>query len=78
MREEHRGSGVARRLMRWTLGTLEEDHPGSPIVLGAQVAVERFYASFGFVRASDEYLEDGILHVEMQRPPDRSPARPVR
>ena len=71
VREEHRGRGVAQRLMRWTIGTLEADHPGSPIVLGAQVAVERFYASLGFVRVSGEYFEDGILHVEMQRPPTR-------
>ena len=68
--EAHRGTGVARRLMAWTIEALARDHPEGAIVLGAQVTVERFYASLGFARASDEYLEDGILHVEMRRLPD--------
>ena len=70
VREGHRGTGVARRLMSWTIEALARDHPDSAIVLGAQVTVERFYAALGFARASDEYVEDGILHVEMLRPPD--------
>ena len=76
VRESRRGEGVARRLMDWTLAALGRDHPDSPIVLGAQLSVERFYASFGFERASDEYLEDGIAHVEMLRPPHRAGLSP--
>ena len=69
VREGHRGAGHAGRLMRWTLVALARDHPGSPTILGAQTAVAGFYASLGFERASDEYVEDGIPHVEMIRPP---------
>ena len=32
--------------------------------IGAQRYLERFYGDFGFVRASDEYDEDGIPHIE--------------
>ena len=69
VREECRGEGLARALMDWTLAALAREHRGHPVALGAQLAVEGFYASFGFARASDEYLEDGIAHVEMTRPP---------
>lgn len=34
----------------------------------AQLYLESFYASFGFVRASEVFLEDGIQHIEMERP----------
>jgi len=65
--EDHRGGGLARALMRWALAGLAREHPGHDVTLGAQVAVERFYGSLGFGRVSDEYLEDGIVHVDMTR-----------
>ena len=40
--------------------------PGSS---GAQAYLERFYGDFGFRRASDNYDEDGIAHLEMLRTP---------
>jgi ElaA protein len=38
--------------------------PG-PIRIGAQLYLRRFYEELGFVVAGDEYVEDGIPHVEM-------------
>jgi len=67
VREDHRGAGHAGALMRWTLEALSDEHPERPVALGAQIAVEGFYASLGFRRVSDEYVEDGIAHVEMLR-----------
>ena len=61
-----RGRGVARALMRRGLADLDARHPHRDVVLGAQLPAEALYASFGFVRDSDEYLEDGIPHVDMR------------
>jgi ElaA protein len=38
------------------------------VFLSGQQHLEAFYASLGFTRCSDPYLEDGIAHVDMQRP----------
>jgi ElaA protein len=39
-----------------------------PIKIGAQLYLEKFYTSLGFLTTSDTYLEDNIPHVEMVRP----------
>ena len=70
VREEHRGTGLAGALMRWTIDALAREHPDHDVTLGAQIAVEGFYRSLGFERVSDEYVEDGIPHVDMTRPAD--------
>ncbi len=63
-----RRSGAGRSLMAEALRRLAELAPGAPVRIGAQRYLERFYGSFGFVRAGDDYLEDGIVHLEMVRP----------
>ena len=65
---EVRRSGAGRALMAESLRRLEAIAPGAPVRIGAQKYLERFYASFGFARAGDDYLEDGIVHLEMVRP----------
>ena len=55
-----RGTGAGRELMREAIARCS-----SPIRIGAQAYLERFYGSFGFVRVSEEYLEDGIPHIQM-------------
>lgn len=62
-----RRSGLGRALMREALDRLATSHPEAPVRLGAQSYLERFYASFGFARCSDDYLEDGIPHLDMRR-----------
>ncbi len=70
-----RRSGVGRELMRRALAAIEEQHGGVAVWLGAQKYLERFYASFGFVRDGDDYDEDGIPHLPMRRPEDRGKTR---
>ncbi|MEO6887004.1 MAG: GNAT family N-acetyltransferase [Jatrophihabitantaceae bacterium] len=58
-----RGQGLATELIRRAIelaGTFE-------IVLDAQAHLQDWYASFGFARDGQEYLEDGIAHVPMRR-----------
>jgi ElaA protein len=59
-----RGRGLAAVLMQRAL-ELAGDRP---VVLDAQAHLEGWYARFGFTRAGEEYVEDGIPHVPMRRP----------
>ncbi|TCI54020.1 GNAT family N-acetyltransferase [Exiguobacterium sp. SH1S21] len=59
----HRGKGYSRRLMEEAV----IDFGSAELYLQAQTYVEPFYASFGFSRTSEEYLEDDIPHVDMIR-----------
>jgi ElaA protein len=67
---EVRGTGQGRALMREALARARALWPGQAIRIGAQLHLERFYGEFGFARASDPYVEDGIPHIEMLRPGD--------
>ncbi len=60
-----RRTGLGRELMRQALGGCRSRFPASPIRIGAQQRLERFYNEFGFVTEGERYLEDGIWHVEM-------------
>ena len=61
---EGRRSGLGRPLIAEGIARVG----GGPIRIGAQKYLEKFYGELGFVRASDDYLEDGIPHLEMVRP----------
>ena len=63
----HRAIGLGKELMRRSLTEMEQFYPGEPIRIGAQIYLNEFYKSFGFVNMSEIYLEDGIEHVEMVR-----------
>lgn len=58
-----RGSGLGRTLVRRGLAAVGN----SPVRIGAQAHLERFYGEFGFRRVSEPYLEDGIPHIDMLR-----------
>lgn len=64
-----RGKGFGRALMRRGIDVVNEQFGLVPIRIGAQKYLERFYAELGFVSEGSDYLEDGIPHVEMVRPP---------
>ncbi len=65
---EVRRSGLGRRLVAEGLARIAAAHGPAPVRIGAQKYLEGFYGEVGFVRASDDYLEDGIPHLEMVRP----------
>ena len=60
-----RGNGFGHELMRESLARADKLWPGQPIRIGAQQRLERFYNGYGFVKASEPYDEDGIMHIEM-------------
>ena len=61
----HRGERLGGALMQEALNACKERFPEAPVFLSAQSHLQRFYGSFGFEPVSDEYLEDGIPHVDM-------------
>ena len=63
-----RGTGLGRRLMQQALAHCDRRYAGQAVFLSGQQHLEAFYASLGFSRCSDPYLEDGIAHVDMRRP----------
>lgn len=64
----HRKLGLGKELMRRALGCVEENFGHVAIRISAQSYLKTFYASFGFVQVSEEYLEDDIPHIEMLKP----------
>ena len=60
-----RGLGFGKELMQRSMELLFQIVGPVPIRIGAQLYLKQFYESFGFVQASDMYLEDGIEHIEM-------------
>lgn len=63
--DDFRGNGSSRALMAEALQVLQRDEKTTNVVLQAQDYLTGFYASFGFEKKSDVYLEDGIPHVDM-------------
>lgn len=63
-----RGTGLGRELVRRAVEQAVAHHPGQGIRISAQAHLARFYGAFGFATVGDEYMEDGIPHIEMLRP----------
>ena len=67
-----RGTGLGRALLRRALAECERAWPGQPLRISAQSHLVAFYGEAGFVVVGEPYLEDGIPHTEMLRPPPLS------
>ncbi|MFN0256222.1 GNAT family N-acetyltransferase [Pedobacter ureilyticus] len=61
----YRGIGAGITLMEKSIEKVYETHGKRSIRIGAQLYLKKFYESFGFVKDSEEYLEDEIPHIEM-------------
>lgn len=57
-----RGRGVAGELIRQALELCGD----LPVDIGAQLYLERWYESFGFVRCGEDYLDGRIPHLPMR------------
>lgn len=62
-----RGTGIGRALLAEALANVARVYPGEAIRISAQLYLEKFYASFGFVSIGMPYDEDDIAHIEMLR-----------
>lgn len=64
---EARSFKIGHLLMQKSITAISDMFGTSSITISAQVYLLKFYQSHGFVAKGEEYLEDGIPHVEMQR-----------
>jgi ElaA protein len=62
----HRNKGLAEIVINKAIEVLCADQP-TAIRISAQSHLENYYEKFGFIKASEEYLEDNIPHIEMLR-----------
>jgi ElaA protein len=60
-----RGQSIGQQVMRQSLDFIHQQYPAIPIKISAQAHLENFYAAFGFVKSSQPYDEDGIMHIDM-------------
>ena len=61
----YRGTGAGRELMIQSISRTLSQFQCTEIKIGAQLYLTKFYQSLGFIQTSEEYLEDGIPHIEM-------------
>ena len=66
-----RSSGLGRELMNRSIEHCEKLFGNTSITLSAQAHLKKFYESLGFFVVGDEYLDDGIPHIEMTRKASR-------
>jgi ElaA protein len=62
-----RKSGLGKELMKRSIKECETLFDKTSITLSAQVYLKSFYESFDFFAIGEEYLDDGIPHINMRR-----------
>ena len=62
-----RDKGYGNLIMNEGIKLINEKFGPVAIRIGAQLYAKGFYELFGFYQVSDEYLEDGIAHIEMMK-----------
>ncbi|MEO5891035.1 MAG: GNAT family N-acetyltransferase [Ferruginibacter sp.] len=62
----YRHLGYGRKLVEMAVGFTLERFGTRKITISAQLYLEKFYKSLGFVQVSEPYLEDNIPHIKMQ------------
>ena len=63
----HRGLGIGKALMQYSISECERLFGKGPIKIGAQLYLKKFYGEQGFEQSGDVYLEDEIDHIPMIR-----------
>ncbi len=64
---EARDKKFGHEMMQQAISGIESYFKETKITISAQLYLQKFYESHGFLKTSDVYLEDDIEHVEMKR-----------
>jgi len=62
-----RGTGIGKELMDLSIKELFKLFGHGSITISAQLYLQHFYETYGFIRIGEPYMEDNILHVKMRR-----------
>ena len=60
------GIGLGTRLMKESIAEIKKRTCCKKIVVNAQKHAQKFYESIGFATVSDDFLEEGIVHIAME------------
>ena len=60
------GMGLGKRLMLDTINKLKKDKKIKKIILNSQKHAVGFYEKLGFKIVSDEFFEEGVVHLKME------------
>lgn len=63
--QDYRNQKLGYKLIEKTIKEMQQLFGNTPIKIGAQTYLKKFYESFGFQQINDEYTEDGIPHIYM-------------
>jgi predicted GNAT family N-acyltransferase len=63
---EYQGKGLGRDIMRFILSDLKALRTSNKVKLSSQTHAIPFYEKLGFSVCSDEYMDAGIRHKDMQ------------
>ena len=61
------GKEIGSQLMKFAMAKLKDMTGCKKIVMDAQTQAVPFYERLGFAIVSDEYIEEGVPHVDMER-----------
>ena len=53
--------------MKASIAAIKSNFKEDKITISAQKYLKKFYESHGFYQVDDEYLEDGIPHIRMDK-----------
>ena len=65
-KQSARKKGLSEAIILKALEIVVKEDLG-PVRISAQSHLKKYYEKFGFSKTSEEYLEDGIPHIEMLR-----------
>lgn len=67
VKASHRDKKLGHELIRVSIATIKEIFQETNITISAQLYLQKFYESHGFVVIGASYLEDDIPHIEMRK-----------
>jgi ElaA protein len=65
--ENYRDKKFGHDLMREAIAAIEDHFGETTITISAQLYLQHFYESHGFIKISEMYLEDDIPHIRMKK-----------
>ncbi len=67
VKTSHRDQKLGHELMQVSIDAITTLFQETKITISAQLYLQKFYESHGFVVVGESYLEDDIPHIEMKR-----------
>jgi ElaA protein len=67
VKDSERKFNFGHQIMKASIAAIKSNFKEDKITISAQKYLKKFYESHGFYQVDDEYLEDGIPHIRMDK-----------